>query len=109
MFPHHLQNIPAEHHQQRSAIELDKLGTYTAANQVPKVAMDRPYAQEPTWQHLSNGTRVEPARKQRTRSTQATWRRSMLKELANANISWDGTKSTESYPMEEPCCGLVEE
>ena len=38
-----------------------------------------------------------------------TWRRSMLNELANANITWDGAKknSTESYPMEEPCRGLM--
>ena len=46
MSPQHLLNILAELHQQRSAIELNKRVTHTAANQAQKVAMDRPHAQE---------------------------------------------------------------
>ena len=43
MSSHRLQNILAEHHQQRSAIELDKRGTHTAVNQAQKVGMDTPH------------------------------------------------------------------
>ena len=46
MSPHHLQYILTEHHQHRSAIELDKRGTHIAENQAQKVAMDRPHAHD---------------------------------------------------------------
>ena len=84
--------ICLQRRQQRNAIELN---IHTAANQAQKVAMDRPHAQQTT-------------RRGRGRSTQ-TWRRSMLKLLANANITWDGAKRTAQNRIRWPCRGSPQE
>ena len=109
MSTHHLQNILAENHQQLSSIELDKWGTLTAANQAQKVAMDRPHTQATTCWNFANGNRVQPARKQRTRPTQANQQKVNVERVSKCQHHMQRRKknSTESYPMEEPCGGSM--
>ena len=99
MSPHHLQNILAEHHQQRSATVLGDGKAAVSAK--PPASLSRMALE---WNPQGTRGRVRPKQ---------TWRRSMLNELANGLRLIDETwllvvpNSSISICTKQPGCLLI--